>query len=295
MRLKLFFKNLFSKMTNPPNLTEDKGRQKVILDVLLSFSILIFIIINIIRIIDHIIYNEKRGLPLWSTMLILIFLFWLARLSRYGRIKFASILLISLYSLPAIFCLMVWGADLPAGLLLIVLIIIMSVALLGAKSTFVVSFIASGFLISLTILQNNNLITIQDYWRQEQNQVGDAITYSALLLIIASVIWLFAHSIRQSLMRAQKSEQALKEERDSLEIKVKERTDELRQAEQEKIGQLYRLAEFGRLSSGIFHDLMNPLTAVSLNLEQIKEGKGENENDSPKKFRASNPIFIKPY
>jgi two-component system C4-dicarboxylate transport sensor histidine kinase DctB len=45
--------------------------------------------------------------------------------------------------------------------------------------------------------------------------------------------------------------------------------------ETEKIGQLYRLAEFGRLSSGVFHDLINPLTAVSLNLEQIK-----NENEA---------------
>jgi len=31
------------------------------------------------------------------------------------------------------------------------------------------------------------------------------------------------------------------------------------------------LAEFGRLSSGIFHDLINPLTAVALNLEQLTE------------------------
>jgi two-component system NtrC family sensor kinase len=56
-----------------------------------------------------------------------------------------------------------------------------------------------------------------------------------------------------------------------LEIKVVERTQQLRQTEAEKINQLYRLAEFGRLSSGIFHDLINPLTAISLNLEQIKD------------------------
>jgi len=62
----------------------------------------------------------------------------------------------------------------------------------------------------------------------------------------------------------------LREERDSLEIKVEIRTQELLALEAEKIKQLYRLAEFGRLSSGIFHDLINPLTAVSLNLEQIK-------------------------
>jgi len=36
-----------------------------------------------------------------------------------------------------------------------------------------------------------------------------------------------------------------------------------------KINSLYRLAEFGRLSAGVFHDLMSPLTVVSLNLEQL--------------------------
>lgn len=44
--------------------------------------------------------------------------------------------------------------------------------------------------------------------------------------------------------------------------------------QQDEISQLYRLAELGRLSSGIFHDLINPLTAVSLNLEQIKKESG---------------------
>lgn len=44
----------------------------------------------------------------------------------------------------------------------------------------------------------------------------------------------------------------------------------------EKISQLYRLAEFGRISAGIFHDLINPLTAISLNLEQINGQEQEN-------------------
>ncbi len=278
-RLKSSLYRKLTETTRLPNLAGDKDRQKVILDILLFLSIAAFMIINLIRIIDHAIYSEERGLPLWSTLLILVFLFWLAILSQRKRIKLASILLISLYSLPMIFCLTLWGADLPAGLLLTVLIIIMSVALLGAPAAFVAAFAISGFLILLTSLQSRGIIVIQNYWRQETNQIGDAIAYSVLLLVIAGIIWLFAHGIRQSLARAQTSEKALEEERNSLEKKVGERTKELRRAEQDKINQLYRLAEFGRLSSGIFHDLVNPLTAVSLNLEQIK-GEAENENAS---------------
>jgi len=278
MTLKFLFKHAATYITVPPNLVEEKNRQKAVLNILLFFSIAAFVIINIIRIIDHIIYNEERGLPLWSTLLILIFLFFLAALSRHGKIRFASILLIFLYSLPMVFCLIVWGADLPAGLLLAVLIITMSVVLLGAGVAFTVTGIIAVFLIFITELQSRNILIVQDYWRQETNQISDAVVYSVLLLVSAGIAWLFAHGINQSLARAKNSEEALKKERDSLEIKVKERTQELRQAEQEKINQLYRLAEFGRLSSGVFHDLINPLTAVSLNLEQVA---GEAESPKP--------------
>lgn len=64
-----------------------------------------------------------------------------------------------------------------------------------------------------------------------------------------------------------------------MEIKVEERTRELLHLETEKIKQLYRFAEFGRLSSGIFHDLINPLSAVSLNLEQVKLEQIKTETD----------------
>ncbi len=46
----------------------------------------------------------------------------------------------------------------------------------------------------------------------------------------------------------------------------------------EKINNLYRFAEFGKLSAGIFHDLTSPLTAVNLNLEQIKRQNKYNSN-----------------
>lgn len=47
---------------------------------------------------------------------------------------------------------------------------------------------------------------------------------------------------------------------------------------QEKINNLYRFAEFGRISAGIFHDLINPLTIVSLNLEQLAKIELANNN-----------------
>ncbi len=36
---------------------------------------------------------------------------------------------------------------------------------------------------------------------------------------------------------------------------------------------MYRFAEFGKMSSGFFHDLMTPLTSMSLRVEQLKSAK----------------------
>lgn len=60
-----------------------------------------------------------------------------------------------------------------------------------------------------------------------------------------------------------------------LKSQVEVKTKELQQSQFEKISHLYRFAEFGRLSSGLFHDLINPLTALTLNLESIQNSKKE--------------------
>jgi signal transduction histidine kinase len=79
--------------------------------------------------------------------------------------------------------------------------------------------------------------------------------------------WLPNREIEKSLFRARKSERELKRERDNLEITVEERTQELRKTQFEKIEQIYRFAEFGQLASGIFHDILNLLNAISLRAE----------------------------
>ncbi len=89
-----------------------------------------------------------------------------------------------------------------------------------------------------------------------------------IFFVIATITWLSNHEMEKSLARLRKSEAELKEERDTLEIKAEQRSKELKEAQAEKMDQVYRFAEFGRISSGLFHDLINPLNAVSLNLSK---------------------------
>jgi len=264
---------LFSKLRNfikPQSLDEDIRRREYILNILILASLFVFIILNIIRIINYIINPHNPGRPLTYTLTILVFFLFLWKLTRQGWIKTASSLLIAIYSLPMFYSFITWGADLPAVLLLAILIIALFGLLIGARLVLISTLLINIFLLALTYLQEEKIIIVKDYWRTSPRNLGDAIAYFVLSIIIAIVVWLFSRGIQRALERARQSEQALKLERDSLEIKVQERTSQIRVMEADKINQLYRLAEFGRLSSGIFHDLVNPLTAISLNLEQIQ-------------------------
>jgi signal transduction histidine kinase len=106
--------------------------------------------------------------------------------------------------------------------------------------------------------------------------------FSFTLTIIIAVFWLFNSEIRKALHRVQKSEGQLKKERDLLEVKVEERTKELRQLELEKNIQVYRFAEIGKITSGMFHDLVNPLNLISLNLEALYT---KTQKDRKEEFR----------
>lgn len=255
----------------PKNLDEDLRRRELILNLLLIFSAGAFFFLNIIRLIDLITHVDDRGLPLAYTLLIFFFFLFLFWLGRSGRIRLASWGLILAYAAPLSYCFIVWGADLPAALLLTVLLITLCGILLGTAAVLYSTLIINIGLLILSYSQEHGLIKYNSYWHAEKHEVGDALAYAILFMIIAAIVWLFSREIKKALNRARASEAELKQERDLLEIKVIEKTAALRQAEAEKINQLYRFAEFGRLSSGIFHDLINPLTAVSLNLEQISE------------------------
>ena len=264
------FKKIWSNLFYLNNLNNERRGRELILLIILTGSIICFTILNIIRINDIINNPRDRGLPLISTLIILfffIFLFWLARKSY---LKTASYFLLITYSIPTIYCFINWGTDLPAALLLSILIITLSGILLGENLVLISTILLISFLLITTYLQNSGAIKIINYWRFEKNELPDVISYSFILFIIALIVWLFCREIKKALIRAHSSELDLKKERDSLEVKVIERTNQIKLMEMEKINQLYRLAEFGRLSSGIFHDLVNPLTAVSLNLEQVK-------------------------
>jgi C4-dicarboxylate-specific signal transduction histidine kinase len=98
---------------------------------------------------------------------------------------------------------------------------------------------------------------------------GELATFLSITLIIIFVLHLMRREIMASRTHTEHTHTELKDERDTLEKRVAERTHELIVAETERLQALERTARFGELSRGLFHDLMSPLTSLSLYLEKL--------------------------
>ncbi|MES2470800.1 MAG: HAMP domain-containing sensor histidine kinase [Patescibacteria group bacterium] len=191
-------------------------------------------------------------------------------LARIGYVRVISFVLIGAYALTNSYAVYRWGINLPSSLLSYAVIIVISSILINTRFGFAIT----GLLMALTVttgyLQEYGLYHPNLSWRIEDPEAIDGIKYSVLFLLLMLISWLSNREIEKSLQRARKSEQELKVERDMLEVKVEERTHQLKIAQMEKMNQLYQFAEFGKLSTGLFHDLLNPLTSVCLNISKLK-------------------------
>ncbi|MGE5425732.1 MAG: sensor histidine kinase [Bacillota bacterium] len=245
------------------------------------FSAIIVALLNIIRIYDYIVDPHNTGLPLYATLLLLLVLIFLWRLARHGYERPAAWLLITAYAMPTVYCFFLWGADLPAGILMSVLISLLAGMFLGSLPALLVASGLSAAMISLSILQFKKLIPIASDWRLNPNHPVDSVSYVLIFAAIFLLAWLIVRENRRALAALKEAQSALLKERDGLEMAVAERTKAIAAMQREKVEQLQVLAAIGQLSGGIFHDIVNPLTSVSLNLEQLSQ---DTQSDNKEKL-----------
>jgi len=250
-------------LIRPRSKNDDVARKEFILNILLSC----IIVLSIFALLANILYlfsGTGQISAVYSTSIILFIFLFLFFLSRRGKHVVSANLFISSMTLICLLASAQVGVHFPQILLIYALIIIMSGILISATFSMILSVIISFTLIIIST--NSKSVGLKTIEWQMQDTVVAVIT----IAIISVMSWLSTHEIEKSLKRARKSEADLKKERDSLEIKVEERTNELKASQLKQLAQMSHFAEMGKLASGIFHDLVNPLTAVSLNLEQLK-------------------------
>ncbi len=259
-------------LVEPVSKDESSKRHEFILNVLLlgtvilAFSSLVRILLDVARL-----HSQYRGISPETIFIIFLFFLSLYSLSRWGYHVIASYIFLGTLFFSSTYSVYAWGIDLPQALLTYALTIVMTGMLIGARLSFLVTAFASFIILLFGYLQSHLITRPNLYWKKNMLDVGDAATIAATLFVISLVSWLSDREIRKSLARAIESEAALKQERDFLEIKVEERTHALKETQLQKTIELSRFAEFGQMTSGFFHDLLNPLTAVSLHLEKLKK------------------------
>ena len=258
------------KLLSPVSKNEDTRRREFILHTILLISIpfLAFadslIARNTLRLGIH-----YHGVPFWIGTLVVSIFVGLFVASKKGHGKSVSYILIGFYSLAAIYSGWHWGASLPATLLTVVLVSVMSSILIGSRFGLAMS---SALILVVALLAYHEIKTLGTLpWKFETVTFMDIIIYSALLLFITALSWLSNREIQKSLDRARTSEKLLAEERDSLERKVVERTKLLKATQEARITELSQAAEFGKISQGLFHDLMTPLSSVALYMETLRD------------------------
>lgn len=265
----LHIKHFFEKLVLPISQDEDGARSEFILNIFLAAVIGLSFVSFTINLIDWF-RNKETAISAGVMFIIFSFFIFLYFLSRKGFFILASFIFLGVLFLLVSYVAIIYGVDLPEGVLTYALVIIMSGILISTRFAFCVAFIVVFITLLFGYFQIHFFLPMDYSWRTEATSIGNIIMIGILFSVIATVSWLSNREIEKSLARARRSEVDLKKERDSLEITVEARTRELKETQAEKMTQLYRFAEFGRLSSGLFHDLINPLTAVSLNIEKVK-------------------------
>ena len=247
---------------------EDTRRREYLLNVILLISLSALILLGM-----TIIWNKATAGSTYDGMSPLLFFSitaiyaWIFYLSKKGLIYSASVILVTLDALGTIYTGWKWGASLPETLLLTVLVIETASVLIGSTIGFIT---AGGMICALTLLgiHESIYLNVPD-WRYDEISVTDVITYSVMFLFISFIAWLANREIGKSLVRARTSEKLLSIERDTLEQKVSERTEELVVSQQKIFSEAQHTINIGELARGVIHDMMNPLSAISLCVEEL--------------------------
>jgi signal transduction histidine kinase len=265
--------SLYVHLIEPKAGHPDARNREFILSILLTASLLLTsgefldLLFGFVFLGHH--YVGPRLVSIVAVTACLAIAFWQVRYNQ--RQKLVSWLLVGLLLLAGGLTSFLWGTMTPTGVLLFGLIIVMAGILLGARYSVYLALLITIWLSGLEYAKLLGWVNPDVRWTGKPTEISDVLGLSTIYATMAVVSWLFNRQMERSLKRARQSEAALLKQKQLLEIKVEERGRQLAANQLEKVQQIYRFAELGRISSALFHDLANHLTTVSLDIEGLQQ------------------------
>ncbi len=208
-------------------------------------SFIIVIIFGDSLAITHSVLVGYSGVHFWLLSSLLPLAVGLLWLSKSGKPELAAHGFILTLIAITTYVSFIWGANLQHALLGSVLVIIIANVLIGTTYSVIVATIISIITVILWDLQIRAIIKPHWFW-QYPLQFHHATDFIILFFSITAVLWLSNRETERVAHTAHT---------------------------------LYRFAKVGKLSSGIFHDLASPLTAVTLSIEYLKHHRDDASAD----------------
>lgn len=212
-------------------------------------------------------HKEVELFPLYLSVIIPTLFFISFILNHRNHSNLSKLILISTILTLNFIAGIWWGFDLPSILISYLFCIVILSLTSKTKENVIYNFI----LISSIFIGNylRNFLEIKTSWHNSTFGINDIIEFSIMFIFISFLLIKFNQEQNKTLNRAVRVESILKKERDSLELVVKEKTHEIKQMQMEEISKMYHLIEFGKLSSGLYHDLITPIQTMSLHVEKL--------------------------
>lgn len=249
----------------------ENNRIKFILSYVNIFTLCFSVLYSILLISSHInVYMKNKNIelfPLYLSIFIPIIFLISFILNLKNKTNLSKILLISTILTLNFISGIWWGFDLPSVLISYLFCIVILSLTSKTKENIIYNFI-----LIISIFFGNylrNYLEIKTSWRNSTFGMNDIIEFSVMFIFISFLLIKFNQEQNKTLNRALRVENILKKERDGLEFTVKEKTKEIKQMQMEEISKMYHLIEFGKLSSGLYHDLITPIQTMSLYMERL--------------------------
>ncbi|MEO8105520.1 MAG: HAMP domain-containing sensor histidine kinase [Candidatus Saccharibacteria bacterium] len=260
----------FIQMMRPRSRGSDKQRQKLILEVFFIGFVSAAIIASINCAINFIVepspyYRNK----LLITLLASAFLIGLAYAFRKGYQRVSGRIFVVLLAFIAVLLTVQLGFDVPQVQLFYALILIFVGVLINARVGLTIIGIIMTLGLVVANLQIYNKLNPGSQWLTNTFIYGRPAGYAIIMSTVGLVSLLTGSVINRSWRRARSKERAVLSDRVDLEDKISERTRQLKEAQLMRSMELQRFAEFGRLNANLIHDLTNPLTAATINLDML--------------------------
>ncbi|MBL8158994.1 HAMP domain-containing histidine kinase [Candidatus Saccharibacteria bacterium] len=252
--------------------SDEFRRRTQVLKFILIGAITLGIIATLFVVVESLaLAEEYSGLAVAACVALTMVLFGCYILNSKGHVKLASVVVAFLAYGLATYTLVKWGVLVPQGVLAYGMLVVIIGVLLGSRASFMASMLCGISLASMVYLEGTGQLSPDLTWTNDEGTYADVVIYILSFMILSLVAWLSNRDIEHSLWRALTSEALLMAERDNLEASVARRTKEIERLQAEKISELQRFAEFGRMGASLLHDLASPLMAASLDLDSMEQ------------------------